>query len=295
MDLEKEQINNFNKICDKIHSKFKNNSSRNYHYLEKICRENNMMIDDYLYNQGYKDYNEYLDNIRFVPIKELQIDEIMSKIPKIIKEYIDHPIEDLKDENYLKQQLCDSVNELVYADNEVCYYNCQDGDFVYIDTLEAMGFEDDEFSLLKGQTLLVNELAVNYIFVDDNKSLFNEIKKKYNTYDCIKENCYISDWFKDKIEEVNKERFKDLRELTQCVDFIKLKDIFSDEVLEEIEKVLEDYHFYQSLYDDGEMDIINEYTQKYGNRSVIDWYEGITSTEEFVEKYLCNKLDGIEK
>jgi len=295
MDLEKEQINNFNKICDEIHSKFKNNSSRNYHYLEKICRENNMMIDDYLYNQGYKDYNEYLDNIRFVPIKELQIDEIMSKIPKIIKEYIDHPIEDLKDENYLKQQLCDSVNELVYADNEVCYYNCQDGDFVYIDTLEAMGFEDDEFSLLKGQTLLVNELAVNYIFVDDNKSLFNEIKKKYNTYDCIKENCYISDWFKDKIEEVNKERFKDLRELTQCVDFIKLKDIFSDEVLEEIEKVLEDYHFYQSLYDDGEMDIINEYTQKYGNRSVIDWYEGITSTEEFVEKYLCNKLDGIEK
>jgi len=226
MDLEKEQINNFNKICDKIHSKFKNNSSRNYHYLEKICRENNMMIDDYLYNQGYNNYTEYLDDIRFVPIKELQIDEIMSKIPKIIKEYIDHPIEDLKDENYLKQQLCDSVNELVYADNEVCYYNCQDGDFVYIDTLEAMGFEDDEFSLLKGQTLLVNELAVNYIFVDDNKSLFNEIKKKYNTYDCIKENCYISDWFKDKIEEVNKERFKDLRELTQCVDFIKLKDIY---------------------------------------------------------------------
>ena len=56
MDLEKEQINNFNKICDEIHSKFKNNSSRNYHYLEKICRENNMMIDDYLYNQGYNVY-----------------------------------------------------------------------------------------------------------------------------------------------------------------------------------------------------------------------------------------------
>jgi len=295
MDLEKEQINNFNKICDEIHSKFKNNSSRNYHYLEKICRENNMMIDDYLYNQGYNNYTEYLDDIRFVPIKELQIDEIMSKIPKIIKEYIDHPIEDLKDENYLKQQLCDSVNELVYADNEICYYNCQDGDFVYIDTLEAMGFEDDEYSLLKDRTLFVNELAVNYIFVDDNKSLLNEIKKKYNTYDCIKENCYISDWFKDKIEEINDERFKDLRELTQCVDFIKLKDIFSDEVLEEIEKVLEDYHFYQSLYDDGEIDIINEYTQKYGNRSVIDWYEGITPTEEFVEKYLCNKLDNIEK
>lgn len=292
MNLEVEGIN---KICHKIHSEFKENKSRNYNFLKKICNDNNIMIDDYLYNQGYRSYNEYLDDIRFVPIKELDKDEIISKVPTIIKEYIDHPIEDLNNEEYLKNQFCDSINELVYADNEVCYYNCQDGDFLYIDTLEAMGFENDEFTLLKGQTLFVNELAVNNIFVDDNKSLFNNIKKKYNTYDCIKDNCYISDWFKDKIEEVNNERFKDLRELKQCIDYTKLKDFFSDEVLEEIEKVLEDYHFYQSLYDDGEIDIIDEYTKKYGNRNVIDWYEGITQTEEFIENYLCNKLDSIEK
>lgn len=294
MNLGTEEIKNINKICDKIHSNFKDNKSRNYHYLEKICKDNNIMIDDYLYNQGYKDYNEYLDDIRFVPIKELRIYEITQKIPLFIQEYLDHPIENLKDEEYLKQHFCDSFNELVYADNEICYYDCHDGGYLYIDTLEAMGFEDDEFSLQKGQVLFVNELAINNIFVDDNKSLFNEIKKKYNTYNCIKENCYISDSFKKEIEEIDNERFKDLRQLTQCVDFIKLKETFSDEILQEIEKVLEDYHFYQSLYDDGDIDIIDQYTRNYGNRNVIDWYEGIISTEEFVETYLINKLDNME-
>ena len=215
--------------------------------------------------------------------KELNINEILSNIPKRIDEYIDVPIEELRSSRKRKEYGCNSENDLVYADNEICYYDCHDEDYIYIDTKEAMSFKEDDFSYLKDDTLYVNALSENFIYVDSNKVVLRDIIKKYNSFDCIKENCFISDNFKNKILEDNYNRFEDLNELKQCVDFKILKENLSQTELEIIEKQLEDYKFYQQIYDDGEIDIIGEYTCKYGNNNLIDWLEGVKSTEDFID------------
>ena len=55
-----------------------------------------------------------------------------------------------------------------------------------------------------------------------------------------------------------------------------------------MEKVLEDFIYYQSLYDDGNIDIIGEYQSKYGNDYIIDWYEGLLDTDEFIKTLNCD-------
>ena len=56
------EIKEIDKICDTIDKKFKSCELRNYASLECICKNNNMNIDDYLYNQGYNNYLEYKDD-----------------------------------------------------------------------------------------------------------------------------------------------------------------------------------------------------------------------------------------
>ena len=51
-----------------------------------------------------------------------------------------------------------------------------------------------------------------------------------------------------------------------------------------------------ALFDDGEKDTISEYESKYGNYNIIDWYEGLKSTESFLEEFMLSKGDdSIEK
>jgi len=221
--------------------------------------------------------------------KELDINEILSNIPKTIREYIDVPIDDIKSNKKRKNYCCASENDLVYADNEVCYYDCHDGDYVYIDTKEAMAFNEDELSYLNDGTLYVNTLSENCIYVDSNKVILKDIINKYNSYDCIKNNCYISDYFEDIILKEKKNRYDDLKLLKQCVDFNKLKDNLTDVILKDLEKGLEDFTFYEQLYDDGEIDIIGNYIDKNGNGYLIDWYEGMITTDEYLE-YLSETL-----
>ena len=269
------------KLCNKIHQEFQNSSSRNYNVLEDICRKNDIKVDDYLYNQGYHDYFEYKEDLKILPKKELSINEILNKIPKTIKEYLDYPIHLIKRESKKENTSCDSQDDLVYADNEICYYDCHDGDYVYIDTQEAMGFkEETNHSYLKNQVLYVNGLSENLLQADNNKSLYNEICIKYNLYDCIKENCYIDENFKKDIEDIQK--IKDFNILSNCVDYQVLKENLSKEKLEQLEKGLESYEYYRNMYYvDG--NIIEEYTSKYGNEHLINWYEGILTTDSLIE------------
>ena len=273
------------KLCKKIDSEFKKCEIRTYANLESYCKNNHISVGDYLKNLGYQNYPEYKDDISYLQKRELPINEILKKVPKTIKEYIDYPIEDMKEESNLSNLWCTSQDDLVYADNDVCYYNCRDGDYIFIDTQEAMEFKETDYSYLKDKVLYVNDLAENLIHVDHDKNLYNEICIKYNLYDCIKENCYIDEYFKQDIEGTKK--IDDYKFLSKCRDFSILKEKLSEDTLKQLEKGIASYEYYQSkFYDDG--DIIGEYQRKYGNVDLINWYEGLMETDELIKTLNCS-------
>lgn len=69
-----------------------------------------------------------------------------------------------------------------------------------------------------------------------------------------------------------------------CVDYEILKSKLDIDTLNKIDKVLKHYENYIKKNDDGIKDIIGEYYDIYGNGFVVDWYEGLMSTEEFIEE-----------
>lgn len=84
--------------------------------------------------------------------------------------------------------------------------------------------------------------------------------------------------------------------IKNCKDYSLLKDTLSDNELIEINSVIKEFDDYVSNFDDGEKDIISEYESKYGNYNIIDWYEGLKSTESFLEEFTLSKGDdSIEK
>lgn len=77
----------------------------------------------------------------------------------------------------------------------------------------------------------------------------------------------------------------DLYFVKQCVDYDILKNNLSNENLIYLEKVLAQFNNYQNKYDDGTIDIISEYIDKYGDSNIIEWYEGLKSTKSFLEDF----------
>lgn len=72
--------------------------------------------------------------------------------------------------------------------------------------------------------------------------------------------------------------------LETCVDYKILKDNLTAQQLESIDKILKHFQAYQVKYDDGEIDIIGDYMRLYGNDYIIDWFEGLMSTQDFLEE-----------
>ena len=84
--------------------------------------------------------------------------------------------------------------------------------------------------------------------------------------------------------------------IKNCKDYLLLKNTLSDDDLIEINNVIKEFNNYVSKFDDGEKDTISEYESKYGNYNIIDWYEGLKSTESFLEEFMLSKGDdSIEK
>lgn len=110
----------------------------------------------------------------------------------------------------------------------------------------------------------------------------------------------VIDWLTLDYEEYDKKydnsyKREDLLYISQCVDYSKLKDVLTNEELQEIDEILYDFHQYQFKYGDGKRDIVSDYKQEYGNASVIDWYEGLKDTEEFLDEFkIDNKEQNIE-
>lgn len=64
-DYQKE-LSEVDKICDIIHESFTKLEQKDIKSLEDICKSNNMQLDDYLYNQGYEDFEEYVRDLETV-------------------------------------------------------------------------------------------------------------------------------------------------------------------------------------------------------------------------------------
>ena len=180
-----------------------------------------------------------------------------------------------------------NISELIYCDNYVCYYESFDGTYLYIDTIEAIGLCEDNIVNNDKQSNILNvtDLAVNYIFVDEDQDLLKDIADKFNNFDSIKNNCFITDKFEKKLSVITTDKYEQLNALKSCTDFKKLKNTIIYNDLIDMEKVLEDYEEFLNMYSDGKKDIIGEYTQKYGHTDLIYWYEGLIATDDLINIY----------
>ena len=68
-----------------------------------------------------------------------------------------------------------------------------------------------------------------------------------------------------------------MKVLDKCRDFKALKNKFSNDILEKIDDVLNEY-------ENGKISIKNEYTNTFRKQCVIDWYESLMSTKDFVKE-----------
>lgn len=216
-------------------------------------------------------------------MKELNIKQLIDeyKIPLVIKEYLDCPDELLGDESYLKTIMLDNRNELLYCDNNICYYNCFDGDYLYMDTNQAIKQMNENFVHDDFGTINVNSLPENNISIDYSGKLIKEIAYKYKNYNSIKKNCYITDYFKDILENAVND-YDPLYYISRFCNYNTLKRELNKRELVKLEKVVEDYLSYKFKYM-GEQDTMNDYITKYGNSNAVKWLEGVVSTEDFVK------------
>lgn len=76
--------------------------------------------------------------------------------------------------------------------------------------------------------------------------------------------------------------------LDKCFEYEVLKNSLTNEQLVEIDKVLKQYREFSEKYNNEELDIDTgeEYINKYGNENVIDWFEGLKRTEDFIKDFL---------
>ena len=218
-------------------------------------------------------------------MKELNIKQLINeyKIPLVIKEYLDCPDELLGDKSYLETIMLDNKNELLYCDNDICYYNCFDGDYLYMNTNQAIKQMNENFAHDSFGAINVNSLSENDISIDYSGKLIKEIAYKYKNYNSIKMNCYITDYFKDILEStINDNDHDPLYYISRFGNYNILKRELNKRELVKLEKVVKDYLSYKFKYM-GEQDTMNDYITKYGNSNAVKWLEGVVSTEGFVK------------
>lgn len=87
------------------------------------------------------------------------------------------------------------------------------------------------------------------------------------------------------IEEVNS-FLEDIEDntLKDCKDFDILKEHFTEKEINTMQREINNYLSYLENNDDGISDVVENYTRENGNRYLIDWYEGLISTEDFINE-----------
>ena len=91
--------------------------------------------------------------------------------------------------------------------------------------------------------------------------------------------------FKSRYEKSNQYRY-----LNECNDYFYLKRYLNQEQLKNIDDVLKDFEKYVEKNDDGKIDVVDRYKQEHGNDLIINWYEGLETTEEFLEQIIDKSI-----
>lgn len=72
-------------------------------------------------------------------------------------------------------------------DNDICYYDCFDGDYLCIETKDAIKMKENHVHNNSG-LIRLNELNSNEINIDYGGKRIKDIAEKYKTRDSIKYN-----------------------------------------------------------------------------------------------------------
>lgn len=71
-----------------------------------------------------------------------------------------------------------------------------------------------------------------------------------------------------------------LEVIKTCRDYYQLSNALSLDCLKDIDNKLKHYLNYLKENDD-----INAYKEEYGNKSIVDWYEGLIDTKDFINQF----------
>ena len=98
-------------------------------------------------------------------------------------------------------------------------------------------------------------------------------------------NSFVDSYFKGTlISKVNNNvDHEPFRYLNGVYDGEKLKENLSNQELMDIDNTIEDFYAYIDRYENE--NVIRDYVNKYDDRGIIKWVEGLTSTNDFVKDY----------
>lgn len=174
---------------------------------------------------------------------------------------------------------------LMYCDNDICYYYCTDDYYVYMNTKAAMKLMDESIEKDAFGGVFIDSLFKNDVSMDHSGMMIKYISEKYCKYSSIRMNSFVDSYFKSTlISKVNNNvDHEPFRYLDGVYDGEKLKENLSNQELMDIDNTIEDFYGYIDRYENE--NVIRDYVNKYDDRGIIKWVEGLTSTNDFVKDY----------
>ena len=171
----------------------------------------------------------------------------------------------------------DDICKRLYAERDAEFYGPAEEDYMHyvINWMDERGFDAyDELSYWSGK-------SENWT-IEDFKKMFDGLSEENG----INGELFVSfDEFinNDLLNESAKTNLKE-SVVEHTIDYKQLEKELDKDTIDKIDTVLNHYIKYTDENDDGDKDIIEEYFRKFGNGYVIDWYEGLMSTEDFINE-----------
>ena len=207
-------------------------------------------------------------------MEELNIKSLINEnmIPRVL--IIAFPTFDFINNNVVHKETQHLQANLMYCDNDICYYDFNNGEYIYINTRNLINYVEKRNC--KSEKL--NILGLFLFNKDYNGSIIEKISDDYNKYNSIKMNSFVdSDFKKYLISESN----IFFRYLVNICDNEKLKEYLSNQELIDIDNTIEDFYIYTNKYDSES--IIQDYIDKYDSAGIIKWFVGLTNTEDLIK------------
>ena len=216
-------------------------------------------------------------------MEELNVKSLINEnmIPRVL--IIVFPTFDSINNNVVHKETRHLQANLMYCDNDICYYDFNNGEYIYINTRNLINYVEKRNC--KSEKL--NMLGLFLFNKDYNGSIIGKISDNYNKYNSVKMNCFINSNFKEHLISEANNNFILLHYLENIYDGEKLKEYLSNQELINIDNTIEDFYIYTNKYDSD--DIIQDYIDKYDSVGIINWLVGFTNTEDLIKN-----IKGIE-